>query len=198
MSREHKRPMLAFVIVAVVCGVLLLNAARSSAVGVVRGSLPSVAMAAPLRLIPGVTVAAAEPRSVATAPLAEPPASGEAPAAGPSAPSGDRSPDPAQPRGDSATHAPRPSGQAASQDALHDQGAAAPGPAIAAEHPDGHGGPRRDGERAGGPTGQGAHASGHHRGADGDQDGHERGEEGHDRHGADGDHHDGGAGHSDG
>lgn len=59
VSREHKRPMLAFVTVAVVCGVLLINAARSNAVEILRGPLPAAAMAAPLRLIPGVQVAAA-------------------------------------------------------------------------------------------------------------------------------------------
>ena len=53
MSRDHKKPMMAFVIVAVACAVLVVNAARSSAVDLLRGPVPSVAAAQAWRLVPG-------------------------------------------------------------------------------------------------------------------------------------------------
>ncbi|MEZ5093816.1 hypothetical protein [Nocardioides sp.] len=53
MSRDHKKPMMAFVIVAVACAVLVVNAARSSAVDLLRDPVPSVAAAQAWRLVPG-------------------------------------------------------------------------------------------------------------------------------------------------
>jgi hypothetical protein len=54
VSREHKRPMLAFVIVAVTCGLLLMHAARSSAVGLFHGPVPAWSTVDSWRVVPGV------------------------------------------------------------------------------------------------------------------------------------------------
>ena len=75
VSREHKRPMVAFVVVAVACAVLVVNAARGSAVDLLRGPLPVVAATKVWHLVPGVEhperPAAPAPQPIA-APVARP------------------------------------------------------------------------------------------------------------------------------
>lgn len=73
--------MLAFVVVAVACAVLVVNAARSSAVDLLRGPLPALAATKVWHLVPGVEHAErpAEPAPlVVAAPVARPASSSTA------------------------------------------------------------------------------------------------------------------------
>ncbi len=71
VSREHKRPMVAFLVVAVACTVLVVNAARSSAVDLLRGPLPALAATNVWHLVPGVEHAG-RPAEPAPLPIAGP------------------------------------------------------------------------------------------------------------------------------
>ncbi|MFN8190015.1 MAG: hypothetical protein U0R78_06140 [Nocardioidaceae bacterium] len=66
MSNEHKRPMVAFVAVAVICGVLLANASRSHAVELLRHTVLPAMVAGPVLHLSDRTVTA-EPEPTTTA-----------------------------------------------------------------------------------------------------------------------------------